>query len=346
MKKKRVTIKDLAKTLGISHSTVSRALSRNKSHMVSEETRRRVEQVAEEFSYRPNLLAKGFSTGRTGTLGLLASECHEEQSGAQIERFLKAADEWNYRLLVGISAERDSSSPEFGQAAQMEQLVSRGIDGLLLQTIGDEGEPERIRSVVDGRVPVVTLNYPAPGFPGVVLDFATGFFRATEHLIALGHERIGFLGDTWDGSGQDAARGRGYFDAMNEHGLHPEGLPVGRHQTESGYRLSREVKDRFSALLCCSDYTAIGVYRGLDELGIRVPEDVAVVGSGDSDVSAFVTPALTTQSTPTRGIANAAMELMKKIIEGQEVACQVVLSSNLIVRESCGSAFSDRSRIP
>ena len=346
MKKKQVTIKDLAKTLGISHSTVSRALSRNKSQMVSDETRRRVEQVAEEFSYRPNLLAKGFSTGRTGTLGLLATECREEQSGAQIESFLRAADEWNYRLLVGISTEWDTSSPEIGQAVQMEQLVSRGIDGLLLQTIGDEGEPERIRSVVDGRVPVVSLNYPAPGFPGVVLDFAAGFYRATEYLITLGHERIGFFGETWEGSGQNAARGRGYFDAMSEHGLHPECLPVGHHQTESGYRLSREVKDRFSALLCCSDYAAIGVYRGLCDSGIRIPEDVAVVGSGDSDISAFVTPALTTQSTPARGIAYTAMKLMKKIIEGQEVACQVVLTSDLIVRESCGSAYMDRTGIP
>ena len=346
MEKKRVTIKDLAKTLGVSHSTVSRALSRSKAHMVSEETRRRVKKVAEEFSYRPNLLAKGFATGRTGTLGLLAREGYQEQTGAQIESFLRAADERNYRLLVGMSAEWDSPAPEIDQATLMEQFVSRGIDGLLLQTIGDEGEPERIRGVVDGRIPVVTFNYPAPGFPGVVLDFTAGFCRATEHLIALGHERIGFLGENWDGPGQGAARGRGYFNAMYAHGLHPESLPVGRHQTESGFRLSREVKDRFTALLCCSDYTAIGVCRGLDESGIRVPEDVAVVGSGDSDVSAFVTPSLTTQSTPIRGIARAAMDLMKKVIDGREVACQVVMSSSLIVRESCGSASTDRFTIP
>ena len=343
MKKKRVTIKDIAKTLGVSHSTVSRALSRNKSHMVSEETRRLVERIAEEFSYRPNLLAKGFATGKTGTLGLLACECYQEQAGVQIESFLKAADERNYRLLVGMSAVWDSASWERDQATQIEQFISRGIDGLLVQTIGDEGEPDRILTAVDGRVPVVTFYYPAPGFPGVVLDFAAGFYRATEHLIALGHKRIGFLGENWEGTGQGSSRGRGYFDAMDEYGLLPESLPVGRQETESGYRLSREVKDRYSALVCCSDYAAIGVYRGLSESGIRVPEDVAVVGCGDSDVSAFVTPALTTQSTPTRGIARAAMDLMLKIIEGQEVMCQIVLASSLIVRESCGSALRNSS---
>ena len=338
MRKKRVTIKDIAKALGVSHTTVSRALSRSKSHMVSEETRRRVEQVAEEFSYRPNLLAKGFATGRTGTLGLLASESYQEQAGTQIESFLRAADERNYRLLVGMSAEWGSSSPEpRRQAAQMEQFISSGIDGLLVQTMGDEGESERILTAVEDRLPVVTFHYPVQGFPGVVLDYAAGFHRATEHLIALGHRRIGFLGEDWDGPGHDAARGRGYFKAMTEHGLHPVCLPVGGQHTESGYRLSREVRGRYSALLCCSDYTAIGVYRGLGESGIRVPGDVAIVGCGDSDVSAFVTPALTTQSTPTRGIARAAMELMVKILERRDVACQIVLASNLIVRESCGA---------
>lgn len=346
MRKKRVTIKDIAKTLGVSHTTVSRALSRNKSYMVSEETRRRVEKVAEEYSYRPNLLAKGFATGKTGTLGLLASESDQEQAGTQIESFLRAADERNYRLLVGMSAEWVPSFPKTGQAVQIEQFISRGIDGLLIQTIGDEGESERILAAVDDRVPVVTFHYPARGFPGVVLDYAAGFHQATDHLIELGHRRIGFLGDSWEGPGHDAARGRGYFKAMTEHGLHPVCLPVGRQQTESGYRLSREVKDRFTALLCCSDYTAIGVFRGLGESGIHVPDDVAIVGSGDSDVSAFVTPALTTLSAPTRGIARAAMELMVKLLEGREVAYQIVLVSNLIVRESCGSGAMDPTTTP
>ena len=346
MRKKRATIKDIAKTLGVSHSTVSRALSRSKSHMVSEETRRQVEQIAEECSYRPNLLAKGFATGKTGTLGLLACESYQEQAGVQIESFLRAADERNYRLLVGMSAEWDSASSGIDQATQIEQFISRGIDGLLVQTIGDAGESERILGAVDGRVPVVAFYYPARGFPGVVLDFSAGFYRATEHLVALGHRRIGFLGEDWQGPGQGASRGRGYFNAMNEYGLHPESLAVGRQETESGYQLSRDVKDRYSALLCCSDYTAIGVYRGLSESGIRIPEDVAVVGCGNSDVSAFVTPALTTQSTPTGGIARAAMDLMLKIIEGQEVVCQIVLSSRLIVRESCGSAIMDSARTP
>ncbi len=344
MRKKRATIKDIAKTLGISHSTVSRALSRSKAHMVSEETRRKVQRAAEECSYRPNLLAKGFVTGKTGTLGLLACECFQEQASDQIECFLRAADERNYRLLVGMSAEWDSGPSEIEQTTQIEQFISSGIDGLLVQTTGDTGESARILGAVDGRVPVVTFSAPARGFAGVVMDFTAGFYRATEHLIVLGHKRIAFLGENWQGSGHGASKGRGYFNAMSKYALHPETLGVGRQETESGYRLSREVKDRYSALVCCSDYTAIGVYRGLSESGIRIPEDVAIVGCGDSVVSAFVTPALTTQSTPTKRIARAAMDLMLEIIEGREVVCQIVLTSHLIVRESCGSTIKDAAK--
>ncbi len=336
MRKKQVTIIDIARKLGVSHSTISRALSQDKSYMVSEETRRLVKQTAVEMNYRPNLLAKGFATGNTGTLGLLAFESYLEPFGALIDCFLKAADERNYRLLVGMSAELDSKSPSVDQVSQIGQFISRGIDGLLVQTMGDEDESERIRRAVDGRVPVVTFPYPATDYCGVVLDHEAGFYRATTHLIEVGHERIGFLGDHWDTSGQDSSRGRGYCKAMNEHGLTPENLAVGLQQAESGYRLSREVKDRFTALVCRSDYVAIGVLRGMRELGIRVPEDVAVVGYGNIDVTAYVTPSLTTQSMPARELASAAMDLMLRQFEGHNMVWQIVLTSTLVLRESCG----------
>ncbi len=340
MRKKQVTIKDIGKKLGVSHSTISRALSRDKSYMVSEETRRIVKQTAEEMNYRPNLLAKGFATGKTGTLGLLAFESYQEPFGTQMDCFIKAADEHNYRLLVGMSTELNSRLPAVDQVSQIGQFISRGIDGLLVQTIGDADESDRIRRAVDGRVPVVTFPNPALDYCGVVLDHVAGFYRATTHLIEMGHERIGFLGDNRDESGEDSSRGRGYHQAMIEHGLTPSSLAVGLQHAESGYRLSREIKDRFTALVCCSDYMAIGICRGFRELGIRVPEDVAVVGNGNIDVSAYVTPPLTTQSKPTREIALAAMDLMLRQFESQNMVWQIVLTSTLVLRESCGVGSS------
>lgn len=338
MRKKQVTIKDIARILGVSHSTISRALSRDKSYMVSEETRRLVKQTAREVNYRPNLLAKGFVTGKTGTLGILVLESCQEPLGSQIDCFIKAADEQNYRLLVGITQEKDSKSPESAQAAQIEQFISRGIDGLLVQTRGDPAESERIRRAVDGRVPVVTFPHPVQDHSGVVLDHAAGFYRATTHLIELGHEKIAFLGNDQHESAHDSSKGRGYCKAMEKNGLTPTSMAVGLQQAESGYRLSRVLNDMFTALVCHSDYTAIGVCRGMRELGIRVPEDVAVVGNGNIDVSAYVFPALTTQATPAREIAHSAMELMLRLFEGCNMSWQIVLNSTLVLRESCGVA--------
>ena len=94
--------------------------------------------------------------------------------------------------------------------------------------------------------------------------------------------------------------------------------------------------------MCWDDYTAMGVCRGLEELGLSVPEDVAVVGSGDIDVAAYVTPALTTLATPYEAIAEAAMELMLEQLDGQDTPRQITLKSHLVVRESCGANISKK----
>lgn len=338
MRKKRTTIVDIARKLGLSHSTISRALSRDKAYMVSEDTRRLVQWMARKMNFRPNLMAKGIATGKTGTLGYLTLESVYESNVTHIDRFRKAVEERNYQLIIGMTIESSPLLPEVDQKSQISQFISRGTDGLFVQTLGDVEESDRIHRAIDGRVPFVTYPHSVRDSFGVVLDYEAGFHRATKHLIDLGHERIGYLGPSWDEPGQDSSAGKGYFKALDEHGLAPFGLKVGQPQVESGYRVAGEVRDRFSALLCCSDFTAVGVCRGMKELGIDVPGDVAVVGYGDEDFSAYVSPSLTTQSVPAREIAGTAVDLMFRQFEGQEMICRVVLDSTLVVRESCGGA--------
>ena len=308
MKKKQTTIRDIARELGISHSTVSRALSENpkESALVTEKTRKRVQQKAAEMNYRPNLMARGVSTGRTDTLGLLTYHIALEMFGSQTGQILRVAENHNYQILIGIAADWLPLTSLDDQTKQIKQLISRGIDGLFINTWGDEGEAERVLDAVGERVPVVTFVYPIKGLSGVVLDQVSGYYEATAHLIRLGHERIGFVGPEWN-----------------------EASPVSAKAKEFG--------DRFTALVCRCDYTAIGVCRGLREAGIRVPDDVAVVGNGDMDVAAYVTPALTTLAIPYAEIAQAAMELMLEQLQGQDTLRQVTLKSSLIVRESCGA---------
>jgi LacI family transcriptional regulator len=339
MKKKQATIKDIARELKISHSTVSRALSQDRkvSALVKEQTRKRVKRVAAELDYSPNLMAQGFVTGKTGTLGLLTHQVSRAIFSSQTNQILKVADKQKYHILVGMAANRTPLIPLDDQTIQIKQLLSRGVDGLFINTRGHKDEPERILDVVRERVPVVTFIYPTPNLSGVVLDLITDFFEVTEHLIKLGHERIGFIGADWDEASPVSAKAKGYLQAMQKHGLSHEFLPALGIHAKGGYRQSKRLGDRFTALVCRDDYTAIGVCRGLRESGLRVPEDVAVVGHDDTDVAAYVTPALTTLTTPYEAIAQAAMELMLEQLEGQETPRQITLKSSLVVRESCGA---------
>lgn len=338
MRQKQATIKDIARELGISHSTVSRALSRDPEvfSLVKEATRKRVARVAADLDYSPNLMAQGFVTGRTGTLGLLTYQINREISGSQADRILKAADQRDLQILVSLAANRFSEASLDDQVRQIGQMVSRGVDGLLIHTRGDQAEPERIVNAVKGRVPVVTFHHPTrDDLCGVVLDETAGFDEITGHLVRLGHERICFIGSDWNRNRLGSAKARGYLRAMQGHGLAP-GRIQARPFLESGHRLGRTFGDRFTALVCRNDYTAVGVCRGLREAGLRVPEDVAVVGFGDLDVAAYLTPALTTLAIPCEEIAQAALELMVEQFQEGEVR-QITLRPRLVVRESCGS---------
>ena len=291
MSKKRVTVRDIARRLGISHMTVSRALSADPkvSALVAEKTRKRVQRVATELDYTPNLLARAFLTGRSGTLGLLTFKIYRETFGSQADQILRAAKRQNYQILVSLAADRFSEASLDDQIEQIKELIARGVEGLLINTRGEEDESERILNTVKGRVPVVTFGHPtSQELSGVEQDDTASFAEITAHLIRLGHERIGFIGSDWNRNRVGSAKGRGYFQAMQEHGLTPERLPA-NPLIRSGYQLGQTVRDRFTAYVCRSDYLAIGLCRGLREAGLRIPEDVAVVGHGDLDVSAYFT---------------------------------------------------------
>lgn len=338
MSKKRVSTRDIAQRLGISHMTVSRALSADTevSALVTEKTRKRVERAATEMGYMPNLLARAFLTGRSGTLALLTFRIYRETFGSQADQILRAANGHDYQILLSLAAERFESSLD-DQAELIKEMIGRGVDGLLINTRGERTESERILETVQGRVPVVTFVHPtSPELSAVELDDTASFAEITAHLIRLGHERIGFIGSDWNRNRVGSAKGRGYFRAMQKHGLPPERLQA-RPIVQSGYQLGQTVRDRFTAYVCRSDYTAIGLSRGLREAGLRIPEDVAVVGCGDLELSAYFTPALTTLQTPYERIAEAAMDLMLEQLRGTAAPRKVTLTHRLIVRESCGA---------
>ena len=343
MKNRRATIKDIARELGLSIATVSRALSKDRkvSAQVTEETRGRVMQKAAELDYRPNLLAQGFVTGKTKTLGLLTHQAFFEMYGILTNQILEAAKRHDYEIVMSMAPGFYFKSPD-QQTEDIKKLLSRGIDGLLINTRGMGWESEVILNSVRGLVPVVTYHFPISGVSGVVLNDTTGFFQVTEHLIRLGHKCIGFIGTHWDTTFWGSDKGRGYLLAMQKNGLKPQHVPVNTSFLEPAYQLGKSMDaGRFSALVCRSDYTAIGVSRGLQDAGLHVPNDVAVVGYGNISVGAYFRPSLTTLGVPYEAIAASAMELMLEALSGRKTLRKITLESPLIIRESCGTNKPD-----
>ena len=279
---------------------------------------------------------------KTGTLGLLTYQISLKTFGIMIDQLLREANKQHYQLLLRVASNRIPQNLLEDQIMQVKQLVSRGVDGLLIHTRGDAEESERILDAVKGRVPVVTFFSPIQNLSGVILDLVSDFYGATEHLIELGHERIGFIGEDQNEASPVSAKAKGYLLAMQKHGLTPKHIPINTIYSEAGYRQRKEPGGQFTAFVCRDDYTAIGVCRGLWESGIRVPDDVAVVGNGDIEAAASMMPSLTTLATPYEAIAQTVMDLMLEQLEGQDEPRQVILKSRLVVRESCGANKSEK----
>lgn len=319
------SIKDIARELGISYATVSRALSRDRSvsAKVTEKTRKRVQRKAAQMDYSPNLIAQGMVTGRTGTLGLLACEIAKETHGRLADHILRAAGSHEYRILLATSVGREGSISLDEQARQIKQFLARRVDGLLIDTRLVRGESKGILDAVRGQVPVVTLTHPMADLGGVLIDETASFFEATEHLIRLGHQRVGFVGTD----------GEGYVRAMRKHGLAPRRMPG---NSFPAWPPDKELGARFTALVCRSDYAAMDVCRQLREAGLRVPEDVAVTGCGNISAAPCLTPALTSLAPPDEAAAQAAMDLMLEQLQGLPPR-RITLKCELLVRESCGA---------
>lgn len=358
MRNRPVTIKDIARRLGISYSTVSRALSPRTSHLVKEQTRLLVRRTAAEMDYSPNLMAQAFVQGTEGVLGLVTSRIGQEFTGRQINHLVQTAALHGYQVLVAAvssrtatsgktggadrsarakRAERSARSAQDEQTEQFMHLKARDVDGILVQALGDESESARIVHAAGGQLPVAAFGYAVDEVSSVLLNPAPGMQAVTEHLIGLGHTRICFLGEDPIGSGGPRSHVAGYRSAMRRHGLAPRIVPVETGNARSGYNIGRALRGRYTALVCCSDHTALGVCRGLIESGVRVPGDMAVTGFGDSEVSAFVRPSLTTLSIPFEDMAARTVQGILRQIHGHPTPGRSVFKPHLIVRESCGA---------
>lgn len=292
----RPTIVDVGRHVGVSATTVSLVLS-NQDTKISSATRQRVLDAVRELGYRPNRAAQGLRSGRTQTLGFVTDEIAVQPfSGPTVSGIHDVAWE-QHSLLLMVNTTRNPSRIR----AAVEDLVDRQVDGLIFAAIGTReiALPDLVH-----KVPTVLVNaFASDGdLPAILPDEHAGGRAAVEHVLALGHEHIAYLTGR-ENAWATKARHRGYLDGLAAAGLDAADHPIlsGNYRIDSGYELTLRAMSatpRPTALLCGNDQMATGAYIALARLGLRVPDDVSVVGYDDEPLAADLRPALTTVRIP------------------------------------------------
>ncbi|MEU6911809.1 LacI family DNA-binding transcriptional regulator [Streptomyces olindensis] len=300
---------DVARLAGVSQKTVSRVF--NGEPYVSADVRRRVLDAAEQLGYRLNSAARALASGRTRTIGVVTLGTALYGPASLLIGVERAARDAGYALRVVNTLEGDPG----GVAGAVESLLEQGVDGIVVSEPIDEGA-----AGLDVHVPVLVLGAPAAfGGPRAVSAGvgAEPLARAaTEHLLDLGHATVHHLAgpQRWF-----AARDRleGWRAALSARGRRQPPVLRGDWSAASGWAAGRELASRgdCTAVFAANDDMAIGVIRALTEAGLRVPDDVSVVGFDDIPVAAYVTPPLTTVRQPFDAVAREGLRLLLQAVE-------------------------------
>jgi len=326
------TISDVAARAGVSPSTVSRVL--NGRPGISEETRLKVLEAAKELGYYPAMTGRGLALGRTENLGFITHHRHTLNPGSFYGGVLAGVD--SEARAHGFHVLFSTNTSDRLPAMVKEQRV----DGLILA--GCDIPRDLIVALKAHEVPLVLVDNHLDKVDSVFTDNVGGAREAVTHLIRLGHKKIGFVCE-WFGDLSFAERFEGYKLALQEHGLPydeklaADGLP---REEGSGYVAMKKLLERSipSAVFAANDMTAAEAIRAIKETGLRVPEDIAVVGFDDGSLAPHTEPPLTTMRVfRERMGVMAAKRLLELIEDPDQPPVHTKLSTQLIVRGSCGA---------
>ncbi|MFQ5855368.1 MAG: LacI family DNA-binding transcriptional regulator [Anaerolineae bacterium] len=336
----RITSADVARRAGVSRTTVSLVLNNAPGASISEATRQRVLRAAAELNYHPDAAARSLVCRQTHTLGLVLCQTPDRVfADAFLPQVLhgvgRVAQEHDFKVLLQYV--EDVTRPD----AYVALVRGRHIDGIILS--GPRSDDEQLPQLYAEGFPVVLLGQlPKTPTPFVDVDNVDGAYRATEHLIRLGHRRIGLITNAPLAYTASEQRRAGYQQALEAHGIpyDPALVRYGDFREESGYAAMMSLLDGKppDAVLVASDLVAFGALEAIKMRGLRVPGDIALVGFDDVPVARYVDPPLTTIRLPAHQLGAEAARLVLRLIAGEEPEeTQILLQTTLVVRDSCGS---------
>lgn len=333
-------LKDVARRARVSVATAARALGGY--GYVSRATRERVLRAARALDYHPNAIARSMTKGRTQTLGVVVSDNANPFFAAVVRGIEDVVLPHGYGILL-CNADEDPAK----EAMYVAMLRAKRVDGVIVSPSG--AGAETLRGLLAAGVPVVQVDRRVAGLAAdaVVCDNRAGVRAAVEHLVKLGHRRLGLLGGPRRlYTGRE--RARAFRAALREAGLPVEETWVleGNFKVDGGYALAGrflEAATRPTAVFVANNLMTIGALLRFKEAGVRIPEDLAVVGFDDMDWAPVLTPPLTAVAQPSYELGRTAADLLLQRLGGQVAGRPrtVRLEPRLVVRESCGAARSD-----
>lgn len=343
---KRVTSKDIAARAGVSRTTVSFVLNNVPGTRITDETRQRVLEAAQQLGYHPDAAARSMVSGRRQVIGFVVRQSTEQ---AFSDHFLpqvlngvaQAAGSRGYRTLF------EPIPPEKMEDAYTQLIQERHIDGIVLS--GPRYDDQELLRLHDtGAHVVMTGQLPQTTIPFVDVNNINGAAQATQHLIDLGHKRIGLITNAPLAYTSSADRLTGYCQA-----LAVAGIPYDETIVRYGDLMPRGGDLAMSELLnlpqpptavfVASDTVALGAIQALHRRGLQAPQDVALVGFDDIPLSGFIDPPLTTIHLPAYELGWHAADTLIRLIDGEKgVDSNLILETELVVRDSCGARIHKR----
>lgn len=342
----RITIYDIAKEAGVSPATVSRVIAGHTN--VSVNTRKMVQKIIDKYQFTPSSTAQELLRKRSVSLGLILPGVKHPYYAEMFEGAYAEARALGYTLMLFCLQDGKSLTPAF-----MEEIARRRVDGVILSGGVVEITPEEelipMLQMLRRSMPILTICPPVSQVDSISIysDLTSSVRQSLQHLYNLGHRRIAFLGGTFE-SRSAGEREEGFVQEMKRLSLSSMYRHEAGHSAEAGqmaviklFSSLRGMK-RPTALLCINDLVALGALRQLHQMGLRVPEDIAIIGCDNHFFSAYTQPPLTTVDLHPSEHGKVAVQQLVAAITEKPLSFSQLRPATLIVRESCGVALGAR----
>jgi LacI family transcriptional regulator len=324
-------ILQVAKRARVSTATVSRVL--NGFPGVRDKTRDRVRRAVAEMNYVPNTNARSLRVGRSRLFGLIVSDVNNPFFPELIDAFEALATAQGIEVIF-----THTNYDPARLYSSIRRMVERGVDAIAVMT--SEVAPEALQQAVRAGLPLVLMNQRHLGnkYPSVLVEYATGFREALEHLLLIGHRDIGFIAGPKELNSAQR-RKEAFLSALRAHGLkvRREWIATGDMRVEGGRSAMQELlrcRPRPTTVLASNDLMAVGALQAAHEAHVRVPRDLSLIGFDDLPIAAMLHPALSTIRHPRREVAARAFDCLQQALRGDKIQLLEPLHPHLVLRHS------------